>query len=268
MADSILADAYQEEDTHIQEDTVFNVGQDEQENETPESSPEKTNEEEESPSHQGEQEPTTEEPNTDDVNNLPFHKHPAWLERKQQWDDKMAQKDRELQELREKVEQVVRPVKNEQVTIPDWFKGIYGDDTNAWNSYQTDQAAERARIKQELIQEQQQVQRAQEERVQRWEQYQTESINRLRDEGKEFDKNELMDIMYKYRPTDDLGNFDFTKGYELLTAIKATKVNPEKSKARKDIADISPSKSTPDTKRDYSTANDFRGKSIYDIVRE
>lgn len=267
MANISLADIANSEETPITEETVLNIGN-EQENDTPDSSPEETNSEEETPSHQGEEETPAVESNTDDENTIPFHKHPAWLERKQQWDEKMAQKDREIQELREAVGRVAEaPTPQSDVVIPEWFKGIYGDDQNAWNSYQADRVSERERIKQELLAEQTAQLRAKEEQVRRWEDYQNTSINRLRDEGKDFDRNELMDVMYKFRPTDEQGNFDFSKGYEILSSIKAAKHNPEKSKARKEIVDMTPSKPSLDTKKDYATAEDFRGKSLYDIVR-
>lgn len=260
MSTNITADFIQPEDQFITEETVLNIGKENEENETPTESPTENKEEmETAPSAE---DATTEQPKEDD--NIPFHKHPRWIERENKWQEEKERLENELNSIKERVENPpVKEVVNTE--IPDWF----GGDEIAWSKYQAYQEQERQRVKQELIADQQQAVKSQKDAEAKWKKYTDDSIARLEAEGKEFDKNELMDVMLKWRPTDDYGNFDFSKGYEILALQKGTNNNAEKAKARKQMVDISSSKPTEQgTNKNYATSEDFRGKSLYDIVRD
>ena len=84
-----------------------------------------------------------------------------------------------------------------------------------------------------------------------------EQIESLKEDGLKFDRNELMKVMYDYKPSDEKGNLDFKKGYEIMELLK--KKDPEKSKARKEIgSDSGEGKSEPQAKK-WFTPEDMRG---------
>ena len=90
-----------------------------------------------------------------------------------------------------------------------------------------------------------------------WNNWVGDQVQSLKDEGLKFDKNELMKVMYDYKPTDDEGNLDFRKGYEIMEVLK--KKDPEKTEARKKIADEGKdSKGEPANKK-WKTPDDLVG---------
>lgn len=248
-----------------------------QEKETPAESSTEQNQAETSPSSQGEEVQQEEsvtsqsEANTEnEEEKVPFHKHPrfkALIEEKQQ----LKQTVEQLLPLRDEVERMKneiqqRGVKETPTQIPSWFSNAFGDNEyvyQEWKNYEEQRSqTEREQIKAELKQEFQAAaqQRAQEE--QRWNNWVDENINSLKEQGYNFNQNELMKIMMDYTPTDDQGNLSFEKGYKLYERLKQP--NSSSSKEKKDIASKSISENKPDVKsRDYKTPDDLRGKSWF-----
>ncbi len=238
----------------------------EQETETPSDPPTENNEETESPSHQGEEAPQAEgEKNTDEEENVPFHKHPRFKELIDERNDLRRQFD-ELRTTVDTVQQKIVP-QNQDVKIPNWFQKLYGEDRDSWLEYQAERQQELDAVKQSIYTEQQEAQKKYEDSVKRWDNYTKQQIEVLEDEGKSFDKNELMKVVLDYKPTDEQGNFDFHKAYEILEIKKKSEENPAKSEARKKIAasTTSDNKGEP-VQKDYMTAADFRGKHIFDLI--
>ena len=67
-----------------------------------------------------------------------------------------------------------------------------------------------------------------------------------------------MKVMMDYKPSDDEGNLDFKKGYEIMNLLK--KKNPESTKQRKEIVnEDSKTKSEPGEKK-WFTPEDMQGR--------
>jgi hypothetical protein len=175
---------------------------------------------------------------------------------------------RTTNELQTRVQQPSHPGQQ----VPEVFIKAFGDNPEAWNAWQELSKAERAAIKQELIDEQrQQVEelRAKEERWSRWV---DESLKSVEDSHSvDFSKNEsLKNSFLKFvmdcLPTDAQGNVDLMKGWELFS-----KLNPpdeKRSQARKSVA----SKVGTDTKtegkpRDYLTSHDLRHRDWKSLIK-
>lgn len=239
----------------------------EQENETPSESPTEKNEQSEtSPSHQGEDKEEAESSdNTDDDNKKKTENFVPYERFKEVINDKNELRQR-LEELENTVQQKIVP-SNEDVKIPNWFQKLYGDDRESWQEYQADEKERFNALKQSIVQEQVESQKKYEESVKRWEGYSKDQMQALEDEGKSFDRNELMKVVLDYQPTDAQGNFDFKKAYQILELTKRAEHDPAKSEARKNLAASTTSDNKGESNpKDYMTPKDFRGKSIFDLI--
>ena len=190
----------------------------------------------------------------------PFHKHPRWLERENELkelrerDKQTAQELADLKEFREKTEQ-----RFSSTDVPEWFKTLYGDNKEAYTLYQKHHEQEVQQIESGILARQQAYAQQQQAEQSKWNTWVDNEIVRLKDEGKEFDKNSLIKIMLDYRPTDQNNNFDFNKGYEIYSMLNK---KTEKVDAKKEIADKANSSSRGEKpKKDYMTNNDLRSKS-------
>lgn len=198
-------------------------------------------------------------PNTDPNENDPFHKR--WQVREAKLREELeAESEAKLQALRDEFAEKYKPEKPSQ--IPKWFSRVYGDDPETWSEYSEYEKGLRDEIKQEVI-EAQEAQKAQaEEEVQYWNKFIDSEIDRLVSDGKKFDRNEFIKVMLDYRPTDADGNLDFDAGYRILEATKIKEADPERSKARKQLADTTTKSSNAGGKsKGYMTPADFKGKS-------
>lgn len=209
-------------------------------------------------------EPVQGEPNAEPKEDDPFHIR--WRERETKLKaDYEARLEEKARELEEKFSSRFKS-DDEPVSIPKWFSRIHGEDPDAWNEYKEYDAEQRETIKRELVEEQEAQRRQADEEVKYWNKWVDDEVSRLSTEGKQFDRNELIKVMLDYRPTDQEGNFDFNAGYRILEALKIKEADPEKSQARKKIADLSTkSSNTPEAKKTYVSSVDIRKKSWSDL---
>lgn len=195
-----------------------------------------------------------------------FHEHPRWIATQNEL--------KELREFREQAAPLLErlaetPEKQEKSeSIPGWFSTLFGTDENAWSQYRQYSQEERQRIKEEVISE---VRKEEETRIadsKKWESWVDSEVKRLSDEGKKFDKNELLKIAVEYKPSDDQGNISFDKAYQILEQTK--KPAPAlKADDKKKVADQTISKGVAsEDRKDYKTSADFIGKTFADISRE
>jgi hypothetical protein len=211
-----------------------------QENETPTVSPTDNNTEGTQPSQGG-------DTNTPDVENIPFHKHPRWIERQRQF-EKMEQELQELRPLKDEFEQIRAKVAPTEQEMPDWWKEAFGTDEASQQAFKKQveyQQKVEADLEQRLltkVQERQaEQQRSQQEEVQKWESYIESEVQTLRDKGYTFNRNELLKVVEDFSK-DGEGNFTghlfpFEKAYEILQ-LKKTVPDPTAT-ARKTAAGLS-----------------------------
>lgn len=211
-----------------------------QETTTPAVPPPETKEEGTEPSQGG-------EPNTPVVENIPFHKHPRWIERQHQF-EKMERELSELRPLKDEFEQIRSKVAPVEPEIPDWWKEAFGTDEASQQAFKKQVAYQQsveAKLEERLltkVQEQQQEKvRAEQEQVEKWESFIETEVQMLRDKGYAFDRNELLKVVEDFSK-DGEGNFTgrlfpFEKAYEILQ-LKKTVPTPTDT-ARKTAATLS-----------------------------
>lgn len=207
------------------------------ETETPSDPPTEIKEEQGEPSQGGD--------NTLAEENLPFHKHPRWIQR-----------NREIEELRQTVEELL-PLR-EQVTelsqtphdlsLPDWWKEAFGDDELSKKTYQRQIEEQNRQFEewsektiQKVYETQARFEQQQNAEVQMWEDHIEDQLQALKDKGYRFNRNELLKIVDDYSK-DEEGNygdrlFPFEKAYEILQLKKSTPTPTDK--ARQDAASLS-----------------------------
>lgn len=193
--------------------------------------------------------------------NVPFHKHPRWIERENELNalkennEATARELEELKQFRDSVDVV-------DSNIPDWFTELYGDNAEAYRKYQQHEDARTEEIEKRILERQTQEQQRAEQESAKWTKWVEDEIRKLEDDGKKFDRNKLNKIMLDYSPTDANNNLDYQKGYAIYEALEG-KPDNSKSEARKELADTATATSTKGepTKKDYMTPSDLRHKS-------
>lgn len=215
--EEIIADVPNEGD--VVKDSAFDRAGDNVEKTTSESQPEKKQTEKPSQGGEPEKDNTPEE-------KTPFHKHPRWIAQRKENEALKTQ----LDELNKKFQDVEPLLKERKAaTLPDWWKNSYGeteDSHKAYQNYQQATQAERDRIKSEIVQELQQAQEQETKVQQEADEYVKTQLAEMKDEGIEFNENELMkfivDFNEKYGPgslLDSDGNYDFRKSLQLMQAL-------------------------------------------------
>lgn len=224
------------------------------------------------PSQEGDKESEDEDPkNTPDENKLlPFNNHPRFKQ--------LTKENRELKEYKAKAEEQqeensrrLSEIENRQKVAdepqPEWFAG----DDKEWKEFQTKQIEDRTSFKKEIIAEVKPVKEAKED----WDAWVDTQVQGLTDEGKKFNRNELLKVMVDYQPTDSDGNLDFQKGFNLYQKLsaKAEAKPKEKEIGDKDKRKAIASKTTPSSKpegneKPFGTTQNLRHRSFTSLARE
>ncbi len=231
------------------------------------------NDQEDTPPHQGDDDPDDKKENEDDGSdntddeekeNLPFHKHPRF---KQITDENKLLKQ-ELDELKGGFEELkIKNSKGDTSTEenpPDWFVGIFGEDKEVWKQFEKYDNARLQQLEEKIIQTVSEKEKAKQEEVSKWEKWVDDEVQRLKDAGNEFDKNELIKTAIDYKPTDENGNYNLEKALEILKMKKTSKPSSkdtQKNNARKKIADVSGGTSSDEKTGDSYSTKDLRGLS-------
>lgn len=226
---------------------------DELETETPTESLPETKQEEETPA---EGDVPAEEKSED---NLPFHKHPRWIERENELN---SLKEREEEMARELAElKSFREEKKTDDSIPDWFSELYGDNQVAYQKYSEHEARRTEEIEARILARQEEQRTQQTRESEHWQKWVDTEIDKLAAKGLSFDKNELIQTMLEYRPTDESNNFDFDAGFKIYEAMKG-KPDTARSTARKQLADATTvTRNSEAPKKDYMTPAELRNRS-------
>lgn len=207
-----------------------------------------------------EDKPEEEAPAEGDVpaeDNLPFHKHPRWIERENELNEL---KEREKEMSRELADLKTDRNSNVDTAVPDWFSELYGDNLTAWQKYSEHEQARTEEIKASILSQQQQEQENVQKEAEHWNKWVDSQIDELADTGKRFDRNKLIKVMLEYSPTDAQNNLDFDKGYAIYEALEG-KPDTAKSEARKQLADTTIASKGETPKRDYLTPAELRNRS-------
>lgn len=215
-------------------------------------------------------EPTADEPVNTPEDNLPFHKHPRWIEREKELEELRAFKETIEPKLSEfdQVKSQMETTKNE--IIPEWFVELYGDNEKAWAKYSEretlrDQEIEQRAIErfekqqEQKIAEAQAAQQAQEEAQANDLKFVEDGFKSLESQGKQFNRNELAKFMLDNPITDNENNLDFAKSFNLFEKLQVPK-DTTHTQARKQLADDMTKNPVEKRQEGVMTSNDFRNK--------
>lgn len=192
--------------------------------------------------------------------NVPFHKHPRWIERENELKELKERDDANAREIAE-LKAMTESRNTGNSTIPEWFSELYGDNETAWNKYNEHEQARTEEIETRIIARQKEEEQKALQETEQWNRWVDTEITSLKDEGNDFDRNKLIKVMLDYSPTDENNNLDFKKGFAIYQALES-KPDNGKSKAHKELADktTATTKGEPVTK-DYMTPSDLRNRS-------
>lgn len=190
-----------------------------------------------------ENEPTEEGENTEDSEDqeskdseentperTPFHKHPRFreiIQAKKEAEAKAKAADEERQALLERLDKIERNVTPKE-DIPEWFTEGFGESPDLWKKFNEYNTQTREQLKQEVIDEIQGKEQARTKQDEESRKYVRDEIQRLKDDGNDFDENKLKKFMLDYKV------LDFDKGLELYQSLnKNDSVSTKKKIASK-----------------------------------
>lgn len=201
---------------------------------------------------------STEKTKPSEDEDTPFHKR--WEKREEKLNAEWQEK---FDSFKQGIEKTVDE-KKQDGNIPDWFSELYGDNQVAWQKYSEHDNARTEEIEKRIIERQEQAKKKETDESTKWERWVDDEVDKLKSEGLTFDKNELIKTVIDWRPTDEKGNYDLRKAYDILEMQKAKDnvVDKVKSDARKVIADTTTKTTKGEApKKDYLTSHDLRGKT-------
>lgn len=154
--------------------------------------------------------------------------------------------ERRLQEMQTSQEKMLAEMKstttNKSIKAPPpAFKELFGEgNEHLWEKWQTlypqQEQVNVAEIKSQLFAELEAKQKAETDGQKQRLEWVNSEVQKLKDDGLKFDKNELLQVIETYQPTNAEGYLDFQKGFQLLELINKTKPENQRKNARKDIA--------------------------------
>lgn len=211
---------------------------------SPESQPEKKETVKE-PTQKGEPKAEKLKDNASD-DKTPFHKHPRWIKTQEtlkDYEKRLADYETKMKEFEKK---------NVSEVLPDWWKSKYGETPESrkgYSDYVVATQAERDRIKDEIRNELKTDSEKQSNSQKEADEYVNVQMAEMRDEGLDFERNELLKFMVDFQKEfgpgsllDDKGNYDFRKSLALMQKM-SPKAPDASIEAKKKIgADVMRSK--------------------------
>lgn len=193
---------------------------------------------------------------------LPFHQHPRWKEREDDWTKKFNEQESRHQEDLKTIREEFgnkREHNANQDTIPSWF----GGDQQQWDAYRADRDAEIQQAEERAIARITEKSTAEDKAVKDATDYMQSELNALEADktlnpsGDKIDPNKLLKFTLDNDLVDSKGRWNYRAAFKLMNAGK-TEVKPV-NKDRKVIADATTSEGKAETKTsDVKTSADFR----------
>ena len=195
-----------------------------------------------------------------------FHEHPKWQE--------LQTELQTLRDFREKYEPLLAR-KDEpgagNESIPVWFVTLFGNNEEAYQQYQQHTSEERKQIRSEVLKE---IEDRDEKKVVEQKKYDSwldQGIKTLKEKDTTLNESELLDVVMKYRPTDDAGAISLEKAYDIYKVVKnpvAAKPNPGVSEKKQVAARTMARSGGSGIKKDYVTSHDLQGKDFATLISE
>jgi hypothetical protein len=241
------------------------------EEETPEASPAENNNADGADFEEGEDDQEggeeggdgDQKPDTDPDANVPFHQHPRWKNREEEWQKKFNEQETRHQDdikaIREEFG-AARKENAENIEIPSWFGGTQEqwNEYRQWNDKQIISAEDRAltRINEEKSAESKAVQEATE--YMKGEIEFIESDKAINPNGSKVDPNKLLKIVMDNDLVDSKGRWNYRAGFRMMR--QSGTQQPAPNGDRKVIAGattVQPQRGESKPK-DFKTQDDFK----------
>lgn len=162
---------------------------------------------------------------------------------------------RRIEELERRLNQPA-PKQNTNEPIPAWFANYFGTEAQAKEAWENLKPVDRDGLKAEIRDELRREQEAERASTQKWDRWVNEQVESLEEEGETFERNALLNVMNKFKPTDDEGNLDFRKGLELLR-LQGEKPSQVEAKRKAAAMTATPQKGSEPSKRNVVSRADI-----------
>lgn len=206
--------------------------------------------------------------NTHKGKDIPFHDHPRWKQREDEWNSRFnTQEQRHQDDLKTIREEFgsKRKENDTQTKIPAWFGGTQ----EQWDTYNFDlnekltAAEERAekRAYEKLHSEKNNEEKATKDATEflHSEISTIESDRELNPTGMKVDAEKLLKVVLDNQLIDTKGRWNYRAGWKILSATSGTDSSKEKTDEKKKIAASTTSESRAESKpKSYTTSDDFK----------
>ncbi len=190
----------------------------------------------------------------------PFHQHPRWKEREDEWDkrfnDQESRHQDDLKKMREEFGSV-KKTENES-NVPVWFGGT----KEQWEAYRADRDAEIKTAEERAYERVHSEKSAEEKAVAEATSYMQSEITTLESdktinpEGKKVDPNKLLKIVMDNDLIDSKGRWNYRAGFKLMSQSSGS---GQKVGDKKVLAGATTSESKGESKpAAYKTSADFK----------
>jgi len=176
---------------------------------------------------------------------VPFHKHPRWKEREDDWNKRLEEQERKFHKEIDEVKDETKKISTPEKTVPNWFSQLYGDDQDVYREYQQAHQQERDELKEDIRKEMNENKKKEIEDVEKAEDWIDSEIETIgadnnidlsKQGGKNDLRNEFVSFMQDKKIFNEQGNLDFKTGWQFFNQEKDG-AKKEKDDARKKIAD-------------------------------
>ncbi len=191
----------------------------------------------------------------------PFHEHPRWKQREEEWTERFNNQEvrhqEDIQKLREEFTKSKDTVKSEEV--PDWFGGTpeQWESFRQWNQSQIESAEKGA------ISKIDEAKSAEDKAVQEATEYFQSELKTIEQDktlnptGAKIDPNKLLKVVMENELIDSKGRWNYKAGVKIMQAMSPTKSIDNNNKKKIAGATTSESKGDP-TPKTFKTDKDFK----------
>lgn len=191
-------------------------------------------------------------------NDVPFHKHPRWIEREEAWNKRFNEQETRHQDDMKKIrEEFGQPNRKEgqESSVPEWFGGSE-EQFSKFLSFVEERALRR------VTETTEQEKKLQQEATEHFESELAaiEADEALNPTGEKIDPNKLLKIVLDNELIDSKGRWNYRAAYRIYRAENTQTPPPKDTKERKNLASATTSESKAEPKqKTYMTSSDFKG---------
>ena len=178
-----------------------------------------------------------------------FHEHPRWRAMQKS----LKEQEATIEELKKFKESVLEDGEEKKSgEVPDWFSEVFGEDPNVWKKFKDYDSKREEEIYQRVAGQFE----SEKKKASEYNAWLDSEMNKLEEDGKKFDRNELMKVAHDYFPTNSDGTINLARAYEIMT-LKKGKPSDNSLLEKKKIADKTIDKPKSADTESFRTPLDF-----------